>query len=350
MKHQRLEIDIAPLAIVKVVLTLLVFLFLWRVIDVFILFFFAIVLAAAIAPIVDKWSRVMPRSLAAALIFLLAVGLFILSFSLLLPPLLFQAKQLSDQLPELFSGLSLRLNSLPADSQFGEAIRESLNSLPGQLQGVIGQIPGLISAFLSGFYSLILVAFITFYLLMEEKGIKKAFLQLIPGAQKPQTVEVLSKIGQKIGDWLRGQLILMLLIGLVDWLGLSVIGIPYALTLGLWAGLTEVVPFVGPFLGAVPAVIIALTLPNSLMAAVFVIVLYTLVQQLESNVIVPRVMAKAVGLSPLAVILALVIGGKLLGLPGIIVAVPIAAAISVVIDDWAQIRQSFISKQPLSDQ
>ncbi len=337
-ERSHVEIDIAPIAIVKVVLTLFALLLLWRVADIIVMLFFVVVVAAAITPIVDKLSRYMPRGLAALLVFLLTLGLVVASFGLLIPPLLLQLKQLADTSGGLSQVLQPLLNRFPADSQAGSLLRSSINQIPTQLQSVLGQFPTIIGNVLSGLSVTLIVIFMTFYLLLEEKGVKKFFFSLVPFDQKQQVVEVLSKMGDKLGDWLRGQLLLMLIVGLADFVGLAIIGVPYALTLGLWAGLTEVVPFLGPFLGAIPAIIIAFTV--SPLIALLTIILFALVQQVESNVIVPKVMEKTIGLSPLIIILAILIGDKLLGLTGVVLAVPIAAALSVVVTEWPLISQS----------
>lgn len=339
--NHRLELDISVWAIVKIVATILIFLLLWRILDVLILLFFVSITTAAIAPTVDKWSRYMPRSVAALLVFIIVVVVVAGSFSLLIPPLIFQARQLSESTPDLVSNLRPFLQNVSNNQNYAAAIQQSIEALPRQLQSVINEVPTFLKGFFGGFSTFILGLIMTFYLLMEERGLRKFFLSLIPSDQKRPIVEVLSKIGDKLGDWLRGQLLLMLVVGVAVWLGLSAIGVPFALTLGLWAGLTEAIPFLGPFLGAIPALFMALTATGSPILIILTIVLFILVQQLEAHILVPKIMQKTMGLSPLIIIIAIVIGGKLLGIPGIIIAVPITATAGVIVTEWATIKESF---------
>ena len=136
-----------------------------------------------------------------------------------------------------------------------------------------------------------------------------------------------------MGSWLRGQLLLMFIVGAVNGIGLAILGVPYAFLLGLWAGLTELFPYVGPVAGAIPGVFIAFTALGPVKALIALII-YIVVQQLESNFLIPKIMGRALGLSPVAVIFALLIGGKLFGFIGLLLAIPVAAVLAVVYEEW----------------
>ncbi|MBU4332000.1 AI-2E family transporter, partial [Patescibacteria group bacterium] len=142
---------------------------------------------------------------------------------------------------------------------------------------------------------------------------------------------------KKIGSWLRGQVILMIIIGILSYIGLLILGVRYALLLALFAGLMEIIPYIGPIFGAVPAVFIALT--QSPIKGLLVIVLYLIIQQLENNLIVPKIMKRAVGLNPIVVILVILIGGKIAGIVGALIAVPVATAFSVMLKDFLDLRK-----------
>lgn len=331
----RVELDISISAIVKILAVVLALYTLVKIADVIVLLFVVLVVAAAVAPIVDKWSQKMPRSIAALLIFILVVAAFVAVFVLLIPPVMEQVRQLSVNLPIYFSRSSADQGGLSA------SILDRLKSeLPAQLQAISQKVPTLVINFFGGFYQVFVAAFLTFYFILEEKSIKKFFISFVPVDKKDKVKDVFSKIGDKMGDWLRGQLLLMLTIGIIDTIILYFLGVPYFLALGLWAGLTEIIPYLGPVLGAVPAVFLALSL-GSPVTALLVVIFYTAVQQLEANFLVPKIMQRAVGLSPVAVILALTVGGKLFGISGVILAVPAAAAIAVIWQDWPSIQATF---------
>ncbi len=333
---EKVELDISLSAIIKVVLVIAGIYLLTKIADILVLLFVVLVVAAAVSPIVDRLSQKMPRSLAALIIFLAVIAVFVSAIVLLIPPVISQVGDLAVALPSYLSRFSVTDDSIKSS-----IARKIIEELPTQLQNASQRAPQVIINFFGGFYTAFVAAFLTFYLLLEEKGIKKFFLSFVPHDSKAKTVDVFSKIGEKMGDWLRGQLLLMLIIGLISTLILIVLGVPYALALGLWAGLTEIIPYLGPILGAIPAVLLGFTV--SPLAGFLVIILYMAVQQMESNFLVPKIMEKTVGLSPLIIIIALMIGGKLLGVLGVVLAVPVSAALAVVAEEWPEIRSSWQS-------
>ena len=149
-------------------------------------------------------------------------------------------------------------------------------------------------------------------------------------------IVVAKKLATKMGGWLRGQGILMLVIGILDGIVLVVAGVPYALTLAIWGAVTEIIPYIGPPLGAIPAVIIAFV--DSPIKGLIVLIAYIVIQQIEAQFLAPKVLGKAVGLSPIIIIFALLIGAKLGGIIGMLLSVPAAAALSVIIQEWPTIR------------
>ena len=153
----------------------------------------------------------------------------------------------------------------------------------------------------------------------------------LPSHIQPYLFGLFDRIQKKFGLWLRGEIILMVIVGLFSYVGLLILGVDYALILGIIAGLAELVPYAGPVISAIPAVLIAAT--QSPLKALFVLVLYFAIQQLENNVIVPKVMQHAVGMNPLVSILSLLIGFQLAGVMGALLAIPVTTALSVVVGD-----------------
>jgi predicted PurR-regulated permease PerM len=191
---------------------------------------------------------------------------------------------------------------------------------------------GLLGGALNGIFILVLALYMT----EDRDRIMRYLLSLVPFERRDQAGVVASRIGLRLGGWLRGQLLLSAIIGALTLVGLSIIGVRYAVLLAVLAAIGEAIPLIGPIISAVPAVIVALF--DSPGQALKTVGLYLVVQQLENNLIVPKVMQRAVSIHPLAVMVALLAGGELLGVTGAILSVPVAAALAVILDE---VRASF---------
>jgi predicted PurR-regulated permease PerM len=185
--------------------------------------------------------------------------------------------------------------------------------------------------FLGGITAVITVLVFTFYMLVEGAGLKRAFLGLFPPRDRPRVNLVLQRIGIKFGGWLRGQIVLSLSVAVPVAIGLSLIGMPYPFLLALIAGLGELVPVVGPALGAAVAILVALSQPTWRLIAVAIF--YTVILNVEPHILVPRIMSQAIGLSPLLTLIALLSGIKLLGILGGLLSIPLAAALQVIVSE-----------------
>lgn len=322
-------IDISWQAIGRVVLAVLALALIWQIRDVLALFFVIAVLVAALAPVVDRWSERMPRLLAVLLIYLAIVIILSAAGLLIVPPLVHEVGQLSTRFPDYFGRLGASFGGLADALGFSaqglEALSQGLANITSTLYsttvGVIGTIIGFFT-----------IAVVSFYLLLEKRGLRNLIASYLPTRHRARFTALLHEIGLKMGGWLRGQLLLALIVGILDFIGMLIIGVPFALTLGVWAAFTEVIPYLGPVLGAIPAVIIAFV--DAPIKGLFTLILFVVVQQIEANILVPKVMGKAVGLSPVVIIFAILIGAKLGGIAGVILAVPAAAAISVLVKEY----------------
>ncbi len=172
---------------------------------------------------------------------------------------------------------------------------------------------------------------IAFYWLTERSSFKRFVFSLVPVDKKARARLLWDSVEEKLGAWVRGQLALMIFIGVLAGIGYTIMGLNFALALAVFAGLTELIPLVGPYLGGAPAILVALT--QSLNLALVVIGYIVVLQLVEGNVLVPRIMEKAVGVSPLTVIVGILIGATLAGIGGALLAVPIAAAIQVTVNN-----------------
>jgi predicted PurR-regulated permease PerM len=170
------------------------------------------------------------------------------------------------------------------------------------------------------------------YLTIDGERIRNYLIGFLPDDRHAQTLRITEGIGIRLGAWARGEALLGVIIGGMTWLGATVIGLPYAAALALIAGVGELVPTLGPIIAAIP--LIAVGLLSSPLQGLLALVLAVMVQQLENNFIVPRVMSHAVELHPVVVMLAILAGGELLGIPGALLAVPVVAGLSVIIEEF----------------
>jgi predicted PurR-regulated permease PerM len=189
-----------------------------------------------------------------------------------------------------------------------------------------------------GVASFITVLVIVFYMTVEQNGTKKFIQSIAPIKYQPYLLQLIAKIQNKMGSWLRGQLLLSLIIGITTYIGLSILHVKYAMLLAILAGVFEIIPFIGPILAAIPAVFFAAT--DSTIRAFITAGFYVVVQQLENNLLVPKVMQQTVGLNPLVVLIAVLIGARIAGFLGVVLAVPIAAILAIFMRDVLEDRRT----------
>jgi predicted PurR-regulated permease PerM len=284
-----------------------------------------------------RWGRPgrrLSRTWAILLIFLFVFVLITAVTALVVTPVVIEAQGFLENLPDHLqrleataTGWKARYPWLP---DFSDLVRRLPNEL-SRLSRYYAPAAGVALRVFGGLATVVTVVFLAFYMLVEGPKVKAGFLALFPKTRRDGVADVLERIGAKFGGWVRGQLLLGLIIGVAAGIGVIIIGLPFPLLLAFFAGTTELIPMVGPILGAIPAVFLALFQPT--WKLIFVIAWYALIQQTESNFVVPRVMRSAVGLSPLLTIIALIIGAKLLGAIGALLAVPVAAALQVVVSE-----------------
>lgn len=203
---------------------------------------------------------------------------------------------------------------------------------------IVGTLVGAIT-------SLITTLVITFYYLLEKKLVRRVIIDMLRPSVQPRVDAIWSDVEFKVGGWLRGQLVLCAIIGTLATISYGVIGLNFWPLLGLWAGLTEIIPIVGPWLGGIPAVIVALTMGVD--KAIMVAVIIVTMQSLENWILVPRVMRGAVGLTPLTVFVAILAGTQVMGIVGAVLAIPLAAGAQVILTDFMENRRSRYAMEPV---
>lgn len=327
------SISISTGTIVRTIFILLIVGFLFLIKDVIILFFVSVILASAFDPLID-WlqSKKIPRTISIMgvyVVFLTVVGW---SLYLLAGPIIEQIKEISKAFPDFYAKFNNVVEYLRHVDQgvATQTVSSSFADITKSLTQATSGIFKTVTSIFGGVFSFFMVLVVTFYFTVEEDAMKRFIKAVTPSHHQDYISKLITDMQRRMGYWLRGQLLLSIIVFSMVYIGLSLMGIKYALILALVAGIFEIVPFLGPWISAIPGVFFAFS--QSPGKAIAVALLYFLVQQVENNLIVPKVMGKTTGLNPLVVILAILAGARLGGVVGALVAVPVALALSVYIE------------------
>jgi predicted PurR-regulated permease PerM len=316
-----------------------------KVTDLLFLLLIGILLATAIDPLARRLRKVglnRPASILSVYLLIFAIVGGLIAF--IIPPIVAQGTDFATNLPRVADHLERRYaNSDVAwvrnAARDGAAKLRELSDNPPDITGVVKeQAVNVVSSVFGTLLSIVTVLLISFYWLTERTLIRRALLGFVPVPKRTRVNDIWTHIETKLGLWFRAQLILCGIIGASCAVGYGVLSLEYWPLLALIAGATEIIPILGPWIGGIPAVLVALTdgPVKALIVAAFIIVL----QQIEGNVLVPRIQGDAVGLSPLTVILAILAGTTLAGPVGGILAVPISAIIQVLVHDLLIARET----------
>ena len=324
------EVARAALVVVGIGLGLLL---LWTIQDVVFLLFLAILLATAIEPQVNRLRRgPFGRGSGALVVYTAIVVIIALPTVIFAQSLIAQIDRSVATIPEVIANLrpfaeqlrpqALSNSAVQAVDRFAVAVE---SPAPAEPESVVELGTSAVIHVLEA----ITVVFLSFYWLVERATIKRAVLRLVLPQRAKNVNAVWLEVEEKLGGWVRGQLLVMAVMGVMAGVGFYVIGLPNPLLLAILAALGELIPLIGPLLGFAPAVIVALIVDPPL--ALVVIVYALIIQQIEGNILVPRIMGHTVGVSPLTVVLGILIGSILYGLPGAFLAIPVAGAVQVIV-------------------
>jgi predicted PurR-regulated permease PerM len=335
--------DDDPRAIVRYALagaafTIVLMWALYHVRGALLLIYVAAVVAIGLSPLVTVLERRedaltrhrIPRWLAILTIYLMLLGAVVGIGMLVAPPLAEQMRALWKEIPDLLHRsqqwlidrglLSRELSVREAVERAPVGGGDAVNTVVDALWGLVGGIAGLVA-----------ILVLAFYFLIEADTLVNTFVRLFPRRRRRRVDDACRRVTTKVSAWLGGQLLLAAIIGSTAALGLWLMGVPYFYVLALIAGIGELIPIVGPLLSAVPAIGVALSVSPGL--ALGVTIFYFAQQQFENHVLVPKVMERQVGVSAVVVVVALLIGGSLLGVVGAILAVPTAAILHVLVEE-----------------
>lgn len=336
MNEKNLTVNITAGTVIKIVAVLILLAFVYFVRDIMMAVLFSVVIASGIEP-AAVWfqKRKIPRVIAVIFIYLAIFSFIGGMFYLIVPTVFSELSSFSSKIPSYlenplqFEILRKIYPNLPsfATGAFGDFLLR----ISGYISGFAGGLFNVASAAFGGAVSLMLIIVLSFYFSVQENGIEKFLRIIVPARREEYAISLWMRWRNKIGLWLQGQILLGFIVGVLVYLGLTILQVEYALTFALLAAVFELIPIFGPILAAVPPIIVAF-LANPVLA-LEVGILFIVIQQFENHLIYPLVVRKIVGIPPIMVILALVVGGKLGGFFGMILAVPLAIVIIEVLED-----------------
>ena len=342
--------DVKSLILWTIMMTALAVIILWAaylVRGVLLLLYVSGLLAVGFSPIVRLierqkvlpiGARRFPRWLAILVLYVGILGALGLIGALTFPPLIDQGQQLWNAKDVMFDRAQEFLISKGRLSEH-LTLRQAVERAPRAGTGeAVGTVISAITGVVGGIVGLITILILTFYLLVEAGSLRQLLLQFFPPRNRARVDAVARAITTKVSAWLGGQLLLAAIIGSTSAVFLWAFGIPFFYVLALISAIGELIPIVGPIFSAIPAIAVAATVSGK--KVLLVIVFFILQQQIENHILVPKVMQRQVGVSPVAVIVALLIGGSLLGIPGALMAVPTVAILQVLFTEWMASRET----------
>lgn len=312
------KVEISQKTIVFTVGFLILLWFLFFIRDILLLFFVSVLITVILNPTVKKLhKRRIPKSASVLIVYFGAIALFILGVAGILPPVV-------DQTASFIANIDIYLEQIGiSDFVLGNINTYFLSQL--------GNLPNQVVQFSVGLFSnlieIITVLIFAFYLLVTRDKLDEQIAAFLGKDNSSKISNFLDRLELELGGWARAQLVLMLLIFISSYIGLTLVGAPYALPLALLAGILEVVPYIGPIIAAIPAVIIGFGV--SPVMGIAIIALYFLVQQVEAYVFVPKVLEKSVGVNPVVTLLAIAIGFRMAGITGIFISVPVLIVLRI---------------------
>ena len=331
-KKDELLVKISPSIVVFIFLFLVGIWFIQKIKDILFIAFIAYIISVGlnkpICKIQDKFNwRRSTSSIFVYFIFSIILGLFL---ALILPPLVSEFSIMLGTL-KLPPEINIMLDTFELNLQ-------DIGRISEQLGGSLSAVINVISSTFSGFLTIIMTLVISLYMSIEKGQVVRDFSWLTRDDKKiKQFEEAVREINIQLGNWIRGEFITMIIVGALVFIGTTLIGLPYSLPLALLAGIMEVIPNIGPTVSAIPAILIALA-TLGWPGAIVTLILYVIIQQLENNLIVPRVMQRNINVSGLTVILGILIGGTIFGIAGALLAVPTIIVLRTIFETWVKYK------------
>jgi predicted PurR-regulated permease PerM len=335
IKVEKRHLWLILLALAGIVAVLLLFNLRAKLLAILRPFFIAFLVAYILNPTVNKLQLKMPRIVAIMLVYIFILILILLFISFFLPKIISEMMGIIDILP----GYIQELQDTASKMQYAmdgagipQSIKEALLSIGDDMEetikGIVHNMGRSVIGILSVSISLIIVPVIAFYFLKDADYFKNASAQLIPIRARENVLSIARDINRVLNRFIRGQLLVAAIVGLLSSIGLTIVGVDYGIIFGLLLGLFDIIPYFGPIIGSIPALIFALMESRTIFFLALLVIV--IVQQLESSIITPKIIGDSVGLHPVYVILFLLIGGSFFGILGMLLAVPTALILRIL--------------------
>jgi predicted PurR-regulated permease PerM len=343
------SVSISPSSIFMGLLILVLAALLYYLRDLVLIVLTAVVIASAMEPAVHAFARRgIPRTFSVILMYLIVASVFFGVLFLFIPPVLSDLAVFLATLPQTLTNLNISdvTHGLLPWGSVADTVSSAqlLSGVSSALGDSAGGAFSTLSGIFGGLTSFVLIVVFSFYFSVQETGVDDFLRVVTPVSEQAYVLHLWKRSQEKIGKWMQGQLILALIVGVLLYLGLTILGVPHALLLAILAGVFELIPVFGQFLAAIPAIAIGFSV-GGVTEALLITGLYMLVQQFEAHLIYPVVVKKVVGVPPLMVILALLIGFKLFGFLGVLLSVPIAGAIQEFLSDVDREKTRALARQ-----
>jgi len=308
--------------------------------NVLIMFIIALLLSVLLSPLVNFLEhKGLGRGWAILIVMVLIFIIVGFSFSLLIPRIIGSAGSIITKLQsDVIVDSSLKIENFFEknlnNAELGRNVTAKLNEIGIRLLGSLGEFFKSVGSFLA---SIVIIPFITFFLIKDARRFKKAIISQVPNRYFELSLNILHKAGNQLGKYIQGQATDALIVGLLSILGLFIINlafhgpVPYFVLIGMFAGLANLIPYIGPFVGAIPALIIAIlnNPPNLGLVLLWIVIVFIIIQIIDNSLISPLVVSKSVNMHPLTVVVAVIIGGNIAGVMGMLFAVPLTGILKV---------------------
>ncbi|MEK7638471.1 MAG: AI-2E family transporter [Patescibacteria group bacterium] len=337
------KLDVSTSSIFRAILVVLGFVLLYLLSDVVVILLFSIVIASAVSPFVAWFQKFgVPRIISVLALYLMVLGAIAALSSLVLPSVLDELSSMSAYIPKITNQLTTSLDTVqqgaPKYFDFVSEVQNIVEMLAGYLQQFSQSAFNLAIGAFGGLFSFVAIIVISFYLSVMKNGIQNFLAAIVPERYEEYIADLWRRVEIKVGLWLQGQMLLALIVGLLVFVGLTLLEVRFALVFAIMAMFLEIVPVAGPVLAAIPAILMAFIQSPTL--GLWVLIMWVIIQQAENHLLVPIVLGKTTGLHPIVVILAILIGAQLAGIVGALLGVPVATIIVELLDDMARLKTS----------
>ena len=335
MNHDRV-LDISWGTIFKIAAIALFFYIIYLVRDILVLSVFALIISILFNPIIDfLQKRRIPRALAVVLVYVGIFGLIAFLLYSLASLFIIEIQKFSQVFPEYFEKIAPPLKSLGVKAF--EDIESFIEFLNKSVEAIAASFLGAVSAIFGGIFATIYVVTIAIFLSLEEKGVEKTLALLFPKKYEAYILNLWERCQKKVSGWFLSRVLASVFVGGFSYVAFLILNVKYPLTFGLLAGVLNFIPIIGPIIaGIIIFITVAL---DSTLRAILAVVVFTLIQQIENNILTPLLTKRFVDISPVIVLISLVVGGKLLGILGALLAIPLAGILSEFLKDFLAKRR-----------